>query len=177
MTAQPEENKPPRGYCIVINTDGSCNPRAKIGAYAYYIRGDSIKITNAGILRLRTKCINICELAAVGNAIAHLLKQPALPIVEKIIINTDSQVAIRRLTRGERPEKKPAFAAIMPRIFALLSELQQRTDAQYMEFRHVRAHANIDDAKTRANHWCDTHARKTLRAAVRERSRGKKAEK
>ncbi len=175
-TSHPNSERP-RSYCIVINSDASCSSRRRIGAYAYYIRADGLKLKNYGILRTRTRSINVCELLAVGNALAHLLQQPTLPIVQKIIINTDSQATIQRIERGVRRERKPIFAAVVPRILALLATLRERTSAQEVELRHVRAHANTDDAKTRANHWCDHHARVALRAAVREHSQTKKAEK
>ena len=74
-------------YNVECYTDGSCNPKFKVGGWASLIFYENKKFTLQGIANETTH--NRMELAAVINSIEYIIKE--FSIIGKIKIHTDSQ--------------------------------------------------------------------------------------
>jgi ribonuclease HI len=147
--------------CITINTDASYHIEKKVGGYAFYIVCDLFKIRKGGMFKNSPANSTEAEMMSIANAIATLLAQKELPKVKWLIINTDSIPAITRIKKAARTGND-----LDKQVWLLLRKLNSRLSAK-SKIRHVKAHSKMGDARSKANEWCDTEAKKWMREAVK----------
>lgn len=143
--------------CITINTDASWHPESKVCGFAFYIVCDKFKITQHGPLRDRMPTITDAEIAAIANAIHCLTNHKDLPTCDWLIINTDCKPAISRIREGKTPLGK--------RSHHMWQKLITKLGSKNNKLRHVKAHTGKDDGRSKANEWCDKHAKQGMRQA------------
>lgn len=146
--------------CITINTDASYHIEKKVGGYAFYIVCDLFKIRKGGMFKKSPANSTEAEMMSIANTIATLLAQKELPKVKWLIINTDSIPAITRIKKAARTGND-----LDKQVWLLLRKLNSRLSAK-SKIRHVKAHSKIDDARSKANDWCDKEAKRWMRLAV-----------
>lgn len=150
--------------CITVNTDASFHPEKKVGGYAFYIICDSFKIQKSGMLKQSPSNSIEAEMMCIANALHVLSNQIDLPTAKWIIINTDCLFAIPKITKKS---KDP----IGRRVYRILKTVKNKTAYKEViypkvQFRHVKAHSGVDDARSHVNEWCDTEAKKWMRLAA-----------
>lgn len=146
--------------CLTINTDASFNSQQKVGGYAFYVVCDSFKLKKSGVFKTSPKNSLEAEMMCIANAVYLTSIQKELPPLKKLIINSDALLAFERVGHGKM---KPPIGR---KIAALLSVIKRRTGFEKYEFRHVKAHSGIQDARSLANDWCDKEAKRWMRLAV-----------
>lgn len=153
---------------VTINTDASFHPRLKYGAYAFWAISNDFKITKSGIFK--SKCINPhdAEIKCIINSIKLVLWSHSG--ITKIIVNTDSMNAIHLFTNDKKNITR--YLGGLPKKGAFLKKkyrdvidksLNKRV---VIEFRHVKAHSNINDKRSYVNDWCDFEAKKQLKKHI-----------
>lgn len=150
---------------ITINTDASHHPDHKIGGYAYYIICNHFKIMKSGVFKVKPKNSTEAETMCIGNALAHLAKMD-LPKTTFLVINTDSKHSIGNIERCYNP--------LSEKVNGIWQKVINKTGSTRNEFRWVRAHSKVKDARSYANEWCDFNAKKQMRKAVRKKKRNEK---
>lgn len=151
---------------ITINTDASFHPLCNLGGYAFYIICDHFKVMKSGAFKGVLKDPHDAEIKCIANALHSLLSQPEIPRVNnKIIINTDSMDCIKKLGGVNRKKYPVHHLAI-----EMTRKLSKRKDGSYVkfEYRHVKAHEEVKDARGWVNQWCDREAKKWMRKSVKE---------
>lgn len=144
---------------ITVNTDASFHPEFKVGGYAFYIVCDKFKIKMSGGFKTEPKTSDQAEIFCIGNAISCLLNKKDLPEAKWLIINTDSLHGINMITKQENDSGKS--------VFKMWQFLIRKLKSKKNEFRHVRAHSQVGDKRSKANEWCDAQAKKELGKAIR----------
>jgi len=147
---------------VTINTDASFHPKLKYGAYAFWAICNDFKITKSGVFR--KKCINSddAEAKCILNALSVVLKSHKG--ITKLIINTDSLNATAYLKGDTKhinkyglcKSKKQQFRSIY------ISLLKQYGIKLNIEFRHVKAHTNLNDSRSYVNEWCDSESKRNM---------------
>lgn len=146
--------------CLTINTDASFHPDYKVGGYAFYIVCDLFKVQKAGMFKVEPQNSLEAEMMCIANAIFVASKQKQYPYINLVVINSDALYAFERVGK----KKKDPFGR---KIANLLRDLRMVTGFQKYEFRHVKAHSGVNDARSKVNEWCDREAKKWMREAVR----------
>ena len=143
---------------VTINTDASFHTKLKYGGYAFWAICNDFKITKSGVFR--KKCINSddAETKCILNALTVVLK--AHKGISKVIVNTDSLNAIAYLKNDRTHIRKYGLIGnkgteFNRMFFCLVKKIP-------IEFRHVKAHSSVDDARSFVNEWCDTEAKKRM---------------
>lgn len=143
---------------VTINTDACFHTRLKVGGYAFWAICNDFKITKSGVFR--NKCINSddAETKCIINALSTVLKTHKG--ISKIIVNTDSLNAIAYLRNDKTHIRKYRLIGNKKIEFRrLFCGLVKNT---VVEFRHVKAHSGVDDARSFVNEWCDINAKKMM---------------
>lgn len=154
---------------VTINTDASFHPILKHGAYAFWIISNDFKITKSGVFK--DKCISPddAEAKCIINALKVLLStnNNNHNNINKIIINTDSLNAIA-LIKNDKDHIKRYIGKNIVRwkhIRIAYNNLLNKNKT-IIEFRHVKAHSNVNDKRSYVNEWCDSEAKKQLRKII-----------
>lgn len=147
-----------------INTDASFHPKLKWGAYAFWAVSDRFKIQKYG--GFRGKCLNPtdAETKCIINALQVVLA--ADKDIKRIIINTDSLNAISIIEnhRDNIHRYSLHFGSHLRRKFKKI--LNKYPTNPVVEFRHVKAHSNVGDARGYVNEWCDKNAKRKMWSKV-----------
>lgn len=151
----PKEYKGWDVFCITINTDASYMHHTKKGGFAYWIVLDKDrKITNSGPIKYEINDALDAEIAAIGNAIAHLLSLDDLPSVKLLVFNIDCVPAYHQIVSAGNPRP------IAKQVRSLLGKLKARVRPHKTNWKHVKAHTKEKDARSYVNNWCDIESRK-----------------
>jgi len=147
---------------VTINTDACFHTALKIGGYAFWAVSNEFKITKSGVFRKKCTTSDDAEAKCIINALTVILK--AHKGITKIIVNTDSLNAIAYLKNDKNHVSKYNLSTSKRIQFSnLFLELRRLYKKQLtIEFRHVKAHSNVDDARSFVNEWCDTNAKKQM---------------
>ncbi len=130
-------------------------PDTKAGGFAFYIVCNSFKIKKGGIFKNNPSNSTQAEMMCIGNALATLAAQEDIPKCTWLIINTDSRQSIDVIQKQSNP--------LGQKVFTYWSKVISLTGSQKNEFRHVKAHSKIKDARSKANDWCDQEAKRWMR--------------
>lgn len=142
---------------VTINTDASFNHENKFGGFAFWIKSSAFKIQKAGYFK--DTCLNPteAEMKCIINALHVLLSSHNT--VTRIIINTDSLNSIHIINNDRININKYGlhFGDKLRRKFIKIQKSYHRT--LNIQLRHVKAHSNVNDARSYVNEWCDKHAK------------------
>lgn len=145
---------------ITINTDASHHPDHKVGGYAFYIVCNHFRIMKCGAFKTLPKNSTEAETMCIGNALAHLAKMD-LPKTTYLVINTDSKHSIGNIERSYNP--------LSAQVYEIWQSVIKKTSSTKNEFRWVRAHSKVKDARSYVNEWCDFNAKKEMRKALKKK--------
>jgi ribonuclease HI len=149
---------------VTIFTDASYSEKYHLGAWACFIRSDNLTIKKSGKVQQEVDDSNTCELMAIVNALAILERHRKLSDC-RLIIKTDSLTTIKMIRGGT---DKQGFSTALRYAVTRLSRVES------FRFTHVKAHVfkredpEYGKPQYSINRWCDIHARKHLREAVRK---------
>jgi ribonuclease HI len=143
---------------ITINTDASW--RDKFAGYAFWIVCDAGKIQKAGKIKILVDNSGEAEMMCIANAL-HTLKHSRFSEITKVIINTDSQHCIDRLSPGGKFTGKTTEECLFTMMEICLKLGKSIRDIHSVfEFRHVKAHSGKKDNRSFVNEWCDREAKR-----------------
>jgi ribonuclease HI len=145
---------------VTINTDASFNPKFKIGAYSFYIKSNNGVIRHANVLKTAKNSYE-AEAMAVANALAALEKSNW--IVSRIIINSDCMGIFDKFTKKSKLDVGRAGYRLIRRIKEKSGVLPHLT---IHEFRHVKAHTQVTNARSFINNTLDKEAKKHMKQHV-----------
>lgn len=152
---------------VTINTDASHNSQYNIGAYAFWIVCDQGVIRKRGVLKDKVKGSTHAEFMCIVNAL-HTVYTSNFTGVNRIIINSDCKPVFTAL---DGQIKAGSVAAKCYSVLDLLKKKYGIPQAHTLhEFRHVKAHTDAKNARSKVNEWCDVMSRQTMREAVRVKS-------
>lgn len=145
-----------------ILTDASYHHDSGVGGYGYWAVSDRGRHGGGGHFKSIMTDANQCEMAAIINAIYIAYRLSIVLAGDKVLVQTDSQNAIRRF------QQHPAgFENTRPDMDALYHSYRELI-GQYdltVEFRHVKAHTANQSKRSKANQMCDKRAKQAMRAA------------
>ena len=150
---------------VTINTDASFCHKTKVGAFAYWIKSDSLFLRGRASFRDLCADPHDAEQKALINALHILKKQKpdSLRTIRKVIFNRDNKGT------GVHNEFNPAHKMLENMLWALHQEIQSLGGdilkfEHFFEFRHVRAHTHTKTARYWVNDWLDQQAKIAMRA-------------
>lgn len=150
---------------VTINTDASYIDG--FSGYAFWIVSNEFKVLKAGILRKKVKRPEIAEFKCIINAL-HVLFKNDCKNVSKIIINTDCMNVIHCCTNNKAKIKKYRLNVYeFPELTLMFNRIMKGRNIE-VEFRHVKSHTGINDARSYVNEWCDREAKKYARIRVNQ---------
>jgi ribonuclease HI len=148
---------------VTINTDASFNRHLKVGGFAFWAVSNDFRIKKSG--KFKTNCLNPhdAEARCIINSLKIVLAKHSG--ITKIIVNTDSLNSIALLTNDLVHVKK-----YMGKNMAMWNHIRlayKKVMSKYknsiiIEFRHVKAHTGVNDARSYVNEWCDKEAKKQV---------------
>ena len=143
---------------VTINTDAGFLPIQKVGSYAYWIKGNGLKLTGSGIFKDECKNSLDAEKKAIVNALAVLYNSNFK--AEKIIINRD---CIYAKQSGCELSKKMKNYLRKIKIRSIGLSHKNYAGSGYVEYRHVKGHSKNMDARSWVNRWCDSECSRLLK--------------
>lgn len=151
---------------ITINTDASFNWELKIGAYAFWIVCDAGKIMHSGAFKNKVANSAQAEMMSIANALKTLAKSN-FSGVTKIIINTDF-LHYHGYVRNGNSKRDAAVRVLMQVQSELIKKYSLKKN--WLQVRHVKAHAGTDEKRKWVNDWCDEQAKKWLKELVNKKA-------
>lgn len=142
--------------CITVNTDASYSHKKNAAGYAFYIKCDLFKIQKGGMFKTMPDNPMDAEMKCIANALHTLSSQKELPKCRLIVINSDCLNCFGLI-------KKKSANSTGRKIYNILRELRKKTGMPKFDFRHVKAHSGVKDARSYVNEWCDKEAKKWMR--------------
>lgn len=136
---------------ITVNTDASFHPQKRVGGYAFVIVSDKFRVRKSGGFKSKPKDPTAAEIMAIGNAF-HYLGLVTGFTAKTVVVNCDAKFAMHAI---EVNPKSPLARRVRKIVDATLRHL----GGAKIEFRHVKAHSGIDDARSHINEWCDKMAK------------------
>lgn len=138
-----------------INTDASYSKLTKQATYAFWIKTDRYTIKRSGVIRTLCDTSTEAELKCIINALYTISVQTG---ITEIILNTDSLNSIHILTKDIKSIRQ----------FKLhwgdkyLKIAQSIIKDVKINYRHVKAHTDIDSKRIYVNDWCDKAAKEEM---------------
>lgn len=143
---------------VTVNTDASWHPLHKYAAYAFWAVCSDWKIKKSG--QLKHKCLSSteAELKCIVNALSIVLPHGG---ISKVIVNTDCLNAIYLITEDKENIDRYIRNEVVGRCAdAIAVYLQIKSKKSVLiEFRHVKSHTGVGDARSYVNEWCDKEAK------------------
>lgn len=150
---------------VTINTDASLLAN-KYAGYAFWIVCNDGRIQKAGKIKEIIKSPSDAELCCIANAL-YILSKSKWKGISKVIVNTDSKISIDSLngTSGIPSNNKFKRKCYDEAMFSMMEILIKsgrsiREVYTFFEFRHVKAHSGVKDARSVVNEWCDQQSKK-----------------
>jgi ribonuclease HI len=160
------------GIFCTVNSDAGYLSFAKVGSFAYWIKGGGMHIHHSGLFKEKCDGSWQAEMQAIINALHHLKKVNTQPIIG-FIFNSDCKFArpgpkghkhrqvLQKLIKefkDDAREKlgKEEFKRVMKNI------------KEYAIFRHVKAHEHTDTKRNWVNDWADRQCKARLREWLKE---------
>lgn len=141
---------------LTIYTDASICPKTKVGGWACWMKfGPRQKLTYAKPFRELVHDSTEAEMKAIANALAIAVKHFS-PENCVIVITTDSQNAIGRITR-KRVKGKPHLQQLTEVIHSLVPPTCE------IRMKKVKAHSKGDGRRSYVNGIVDKAARREMR--------------
>ena len=137
-------------------------PETGNAGYAFWIASNNGTFKKYGKLN-DCENSNEAEMMAIANALHFVRTHPSLENCTKIIINTDSELAINCINPkynyfgSKKRERHKRFRSIRGVMTKYLGKYKGKKCE--FEFRHVKAHKKIESAREYVNNWLDKHAK------------------
>lgn len=147
---------------VTILTDASHNHKSGVCGYGYWIVSDRGSNGGGGHFKMRMSNINQAEMSAIVNAIWIGLERKLIHDSDAVLIQTDSTTAISRLENS--PNTFTNKAPYLDTVFYSYRELIDKHDLK-IKFKHVKAHTQKQDKRSKANAMCDQRAYEHMRKA------------
>lgn len=149
---------------VTINTDASFSRKYKVGSYAFWIKCNEFDIKKSGILRKKISRAENAEFRCIINALHNLFTQKTKDRIGLIVINTDCMNVIHLINDDKLAMRKydlGSWGRHMVLTYNLLRSKHKHLKTR-IEFRHVKAHKEIEEGREFMNDWCDKEAKKQL---------------
>ncbi|TXG76194.1 reverse transcriptase-like protein [Candidatus Dojkabacteria bacterium] len=151
---------------VTLNTDASFCPETKCGGFAMWCASDKGRFKYSNRFREKPNSSHEAEVMAIINGIAAVLKK--FENVNYIIVNTDCKFAIAILVNDRHYQRKNmGGSAKFKKYRRILGDVLLGKSIE-LEYRHVKAHTDITDARTYVNDWCDRAAKWHMRVMRNE---------
>lgn len=137
---------------ITITTDASFFHTFNVGSFAFWIKSDDFTIKKSGLFKNKVENCHCAEIQCILNAIYVIRNMNT----EKVIINTDSKIAIDILSGKQNKSISVDYYTT----FLSLSKNKN------ISLRHVKGHTRQQGAKYYVNDWCDNEAKKHSRKEI-----------
>jgi len=143
---------------LTIQTDASFDHKLGVGGYGWFINSNRGPLAGEGILPPCESSIN-GEMMAVVMAVREGIEKDKIRHTDIMLIQMDCEQAIIRFRDKKYCSGKEDTALVKQfRDFIEVYKLG-------IEFRHVRAHTGVNDARSKSNEVCDLKAKFHLRRA------------
>lgn len=137
---------------LTLTTDGSYCDTDGSGGYGFAISHEGRFYPVYGKIRNPIDCMD-CELKAIVNGLSYVSGRGELfGLVDRIIVNTDQKHADAHLLGMKKKVKYTPVRLEYQRIVS--------TFGWKVEFRHVKSHSKIQDARSKVNRTVDKLANK-----------------
>lgn len=161
-------NKTFRYEYVTINVDGSYNPETQIGGYAFWILGPQGQLKQCGAFANKIPSTGhaplLCETMAIANALYALLSLEWK--FDKLIINNDCKSGHNAIKTGQSEFAETQYCHVLfQKLKSLRNHEYKKEINDWVEFRHIQAHAANMEGKGYINEWCDLNARNARRKA------------
>ncbi len=147
---------------VTLYTDASFSHDLKAGGWAAWYRTSDVSGLVGGPLRpgiAATASPSACELAAIANAVTVVQRRGIIHPGDRLIVVTDSTVAIGAITTGEL--QSPAQNVVVRRIWEVV-----RSAKVALVLRHVKAHQSTPGCRrSYVNNLVDREAKHWRREA------------
>ena len=142
---------------VTVMTDASWCPETGATGYGYWVISE--RCARGGGNTIRTACANAneAEMLAVVNAVHVALRAGAAHLGDDILVQTDSEHAIRRFQNHIAAASNTEKMAV-----GALDKLKQEHSLK-VRFRHVKGHTRNPAARSVANRRCDERAKQHMR--------------
>lgn len=157
---------------VTINTDASFSATHKRGSFAFWIVCNNFKILKSGLLKAKVSRPEQAEFKAIINAFYVLFNEDCSAIT-KIIVNTDCLNVIHLLTGNKEAIQRYRLGSWGRDLVSKYNSVKGKTKHTAsipVEFRHVRSHTGIGDARSYVNEWCDKEAKLKLKYFLNTKS-------
>lgn len=152
---------------VTINTDASYHPVFKVGAYAFWIVCEGVRMTQSGPLKT-VKDSHDAEIMAIANGLYALWKSDYKD-VKFIVLNTDCTHAIEAIRDKNKRYYKNSEATIK-KCHKIIEDLKKKynpgprkfRNKPFISWRYVKAHSEGETARLWVNNWLDRAAKMAL---------------
>ena len=145
---------------VTVISDASYCPDHRVAGYGYWIACARRKVGGGGQIVHEVGDVNTAEMMALANTLWHGISEQIILPGDTILFQTDSLGAIDRLQNI----KRVATTEQQKTVQAYFEKTISRLDLA-VQFRHVKGHTVLTDARYVANRMCDKRAREQMRAA------------
>lgn len=142
-------------YSLTIIADASFCSDTKAAGYGVWLAGSHGRDAFEGPLK-KPHDNNVAETMAITNALWHGLKSGLLKSNTNVLIQSDSETAIKVLTGEKAPSNQQYRDAV-----AYVQQLATRY-ALTLRYKHVPGHTKGADNRTRAQNHCDSAAKRQM---------------
>ena len=167
-----------KSMIVTVNTDASYSNKHKIGSYAFWIVSDKGKIFRSGTLKGSVCSSTHAEMKCILNAFHCLFETEEWNCVTKIIVNTDSMIAIEKFQNNHGKwlsTKKSEFLAESKIIQSCLNRIlvdhinkKNNKKKIIIEYRHVKAHQHKKTSRNFVNYMCEKEAKRQLGISLKQ---------
>jgi ribonuclease HI len=140
---------------ITIIADASYCPNTKAAGYGVWIAGCYGKSPFEGQLK-SPACNNTAEIMAIANALWHAMHNHLVYANSFVLIQTDSETAIRMFEGKIEPKNQQQVDAKY-----YVRDIIRRFDLK-VTYRHCAGHTNGPSKRSRAQQHCDDRAKRQM---------------
>lgn len=139
--------------------DASFCPHTRIAGYGFWIAAARGKLPGQGVFKTLCRDNIVAEMRAIVYALRQGMNAGVLQKFDELLIQVDCQAAIaafdgsRALLNEEEKEVQQYFQYL------------KEQGSFEIEWRHVKGHSHITDARSLSNNSCDRRARREMRKA------------
>lgn len=144
---------------VTIIADASHCPDTGAAGYGYWIACARGKLGGDGPIMTTSATSTVAEMRALANALHRAVVERLVQVGDAVLLQTDCEAAIKAFdgTRGRLIKEEHEAKEY-------LNSLKVRFNLSF-EFRHVKGHSKIKEARYAANNTCDKRARQAMRKA------------
>lgn len=149
---------------VTVNTDASYSDKYKRGTYAFWIVCNEFRMQSSGALKNPLGRSEMAEFQCIINALHFLFSVPTKRQITKIFLNTDCLNVIHLVNDDKAAINKYKLEGWGK---SLVNKYKKTIKAygiitEQVEFRHVKAHVEIDSSRSYVNDWLDKAAKKEM---------------